>query len=379
MDSMAPHASQVYSQPFWRPITGAMQLLSLMLITSMFTHRLPPWKMEAWRALTLPRWAILALLADSLLFVFAGALYTLGIGTSLNGATCSSAIWFCIVLYASCKVLITFFLVERVHIVHGQEEPRRHKNKIYLFNCILIAAWAGIFAWLVAQQKTEIRPSDGECRFFIAPGASAAGGILDVVIISYLSLLFAIPLYRGRWVNAEIRRLAVKSLCAAVISMASSTTNLMIIAFTGHGFQLSWLCFVICTTDCLINATVLFLITSSDSSTSSNPSRPLTDPSLAHPSQQTSSRRRSVGPISMTVEAFTISELLEDDEPERRSRRRRAPTLGGVVEEDIKEKGLLEDDGADEDDPASWRGDAQRLSPTLSVVELEQGAGAEMV
>jgi hypothetical protein len=66
MDSMlAPHASQVYSQPFWRPITGAIQLVSLMLITSMFTHRLPPMKLDAWRVLTLPRWAILALLADS--------------------------------------------------------------------------------------------------------------------------------------------------------------------------------------------------------------------------------------------------------------------------------------------------------------------------
>jgi hypothetical protein len=94
--------------------------------------------------------------------------------------------------------LITLFLVERVHIVHGQEEPRRGKNKIYLFNCLLIASWLGIFCWLIAQQMTEIRPSDGECRFFIAPGASAAGGVLDVLIISYLSLLFAIPLYRGR-------------------------------------------------------------------------------------------------------------------------------------------------------------------------------------
>lgn len=66
MDAMvAPHASQVYSQPFWRPTTGVIQLVSLMLITSMFTHRLPLCKVEAWRTLTIPRWAILAVLADS--------------------------------------------------------------------------------------------------------------------------------------------------------------------------------------------------------------------------------------------------------------------------------------------------------------------------
>lgn len=82
--------------------------------------------------------------------------------------------------------------------MHGQEEPRRHKNRIYLFNCLLIASWLGIFCGLVARQQTEIRPNDGECRFYISPIASAAAGVLDVLIISYLSLLFAIPLYRGR-------------------------------------------------------------------------------------------------------------------------------------------------------------------------------------
>lgn len=81
----------------------------------------------------------------------------------------------------------------------------------------------------------------------------------------------------------------------------------------------------------------------------------------------------------MTVEAYTISELLETDELDGRRSRRRAMTLGEVVEEDVKEKRLLNEDAADEDDPASWRGDAQRSSPSLSVVELERGAGAERV
>lgn len=81
----------------------------------------------------------------------------------------------------------------------------------------------------------------------------------------------------------------------------------------------------------------------------------------------------------MTVEAYTISELLDDEELASRSRRRRAATLGGVVEEDTKEKDLLEIEKTDEDDPASWRGDVQRSSPTLSVAELEGFASAEMV
>jgi hypothetical protein len=80
----------------------------------------------------------------------------------------------------------------------------------------------------------------------------------------------------------------------------------------------------------------------------------------------------------MTVEAYTVSELLETEELDGTRSRRRAMTLGGVVEEDVKEKGLLEGEAAGEDDPASWRGDTQRSSPSLSV-ESEKGAGAERV
>lgn len=84
-----------------------------------------------------------------------------------------------------------------VHIIHGQEEPRRWKNKIYLSNCVLLGLWLGVFVWLVIPHHTAIRP-DGQCRFFVAPGASGAAGGLELFLNTYLSLLFAVPLYKGR-------------------------------------------------------------------------------------------------------------------------------------------------------------------------------------
>lgn len=158
----------------------------------------------------------------------------LGVGMSLNGAACEATIWMCILLYSAAKVVssqhhqsarrsprrrltpllsssrlvpppvhsvgsqcITFFLVERCHIVHGQHTSR-FKNRIYLSNCLLLVGWLAILLFLIVSHKTSIRPSDGQCRFYISRWSSLAAGLLDIVIILYLSLLFALPLYRGR-------------------------------------------------------------------------------------------------------------------------------------------------------------------------------------
>jgi hypothetical protein len=93
---------------------------------------------------------------------------------------------------------ITFFLVERVHLVHGQAQPSRRHNKIYLSNCLLLVGWGGVFVYIVASHKSGIRPADGQCSYFISRWSSLAACLWDMVIILYLSLLFAVPLYRGR-------------------------------------------------------------------------------------------------------------------------------------------------------------------------------------
>lgn len=77
-------------------------------------------------------------------------------------------------------------------------EPRRHHNTIYRINSVLIAVWFGIFFWLIARHKTHLATSDNSCHFYIDRWAALTAGMLDIVIITYLSVLFAWPLWRGR-------------------------------------------------------------------------------------------------------------------------------------------------------------------------------------
>ncbi|ORY75968.1 hypothetical protein BCR35DRAFT_353491 [Leucosporidium creatinivorum] len=372
---MSSHPSQVYGGQDWvRPVTGVLQLLANMVVACMVSHRWPGFTVNSWRGMSVPKVALLLVLLNTLAFVFSAALMALGVGTSLNAASCEATIWMCILWYSAAKVCITFFLVERVHIVHGQQQPSRLKNKIYLSNCLLLLGWTGVFLFLIISHKTSIRPSDGQCSFFISRYSSLAAGLLDMVIILYLSLLFALPLYRGRWANPEIRRLAIRSLAASLVSMASTTANMFWTTFGARGHQVPYLCLALCTADCLVNAGVLFFITSSDSKSTSLGRSPTERSAGRHYPSAISSqprRGRSVGPISKTVEieSYSVSELRSNDGRPEEEGVRRIRLGDDLGIEDVEKEGL-ERIGTRADDPASWRGDVQSKGSAVSSVEL---------
>lgn len=85
--------------------------------------------------------------------------------------------------------------------------------------------------------------------------------ITDVVLTCYLTCLFAWPLFRGVWKNAALRALAVRSILAALLTLASSVSNLSVLNFH-HGSELGWVCLATCTLDTAWCAFVLVLLTS---------------------------------------------------------------------------------------------------------------------
>lgn len=82
---------------------------------------------------------------------------------------------------------------------------------------------------------------------------------VDVITEIYLSLLFAIPLYRGRWADKRIRSIALRSLCASTIAMTSSTANLAILGISGWHEVMS-MCVITCCLDTLINISGIFAV-----------------------------------------------------------------------------------------------------------------------
>ncbi|KAM0747195.1 hypothetical protein T439DRAFT_328957 [Meredithblackwellia eburnea MCA 4105] len=307
----------------WQPVVALLYLFVLPALIHMWHGRLPPKSSSSrWREVGLTRWALLACLTDSVIFVFCAAFMTLGIGTTFDQGSCKAAFWLCVAFYATGKVLVTWFLVERAQLVHGGLTTRR-ESRLYRANVLLLLAWITIFAVVCARNRTHLR-TDGQCLVETTDLASGIAVGIEVLINLYLSVLFAWPLYRGQWSSPSLKALAVKSLIAVAVSMTFSVGN-MIIFTVLHGKEIGWMCLACCTVDVSMTAFTLYIISNSET-TAANASA--------------SHRASALGATSI--------HQIRSDQP---------PTM--------KRSHMLDVD----DDPALWRGDT-REPETLAFGDL---------
>ncbi|KAK8855853.1 hypothetical protein PGQ11_011765 [Apiospora arundinis] len=130
---------------------------------------------------------------------------------------------------------------------------------------------------------------DGACIIGIEQRALVIPVAFDVFVSIYLSVLFIIPLMKRTWnvqfalrgrtmslgtqamrlhpVSARLKKLATKSLIGSCVTLTSSGSNL--IALLVLDGEPAWLCLICCKTDILVNALVIFWITSTRESSSS--------------------------------------------------------------------------------------------------------------
>jgi hypothetical protein len=108
------------------------------------------------------------------------------------------------------------------------------------------------------------------------------------------SSLFLYPLYNSTKLTAPLRRLAKRTLWAALVALVTSATNVAVLMVL-HGQELGWVCLGSCTADVTINALALFFVTGS-----------YDDPQPQKPIDTVSTpvvRRRSAMPILQTTSA----------------------------------------------------------------------------
>ncbi|KAK8012397.1 hypothetical protein PG991_009772 [Apiospora marii] len=162
---------------------------------------------------------------------------------------------------------------------------------------------------------------DGACIIGIEQRALVIPVAFDVFVSIYLSVLFIIPLMKETWnvefelrggrtlslgtqammahpASASLRRLATKSLIGSCVTLTSSGSNL--IALLVLDGEPAWLCLICCKTDILVNALVIFWITSTrDSSASAK------------------SLGTSTGPQGLTSRLITVpAHQQESDDPD---------------------------------------------------------------
>ncbi|SCV72731.1 BQ2448_4268 [Microbotryum intermedium] len=209
-----------------------------------------------WRKFNFVQSLVFLILLDAYIFVYFMGILVLGIGTSAfklgsgtSHAACEVAMWWCILVYSSGKLLITLFLMERVHLVHSityEGLKSRWKSRWYLAGCGFFVLWQVEGVLLILGRNHEIRQSDGACRIGFKLYSSAPGLALDVLTNIFLTAAFIIPVYRSKFSRA--RRLAGNSCIAAVAALATSVTNISIIVAL-HGHELAWVCLGSCSLD----------------------------------------------------------------------------------------------------------------------------------
>jgi hypothetical protein len=75
-----------------------------------------------------------------------------------------------------------------------------------------------------------------------------------------LTTLFLFPLWQSPNLSPRVRRIATRTTLAALVALATSTTNMLILTLM-HGEQLGWVCLGSCGADVVGNALALFWVT----------------------------------------------------------------------------------------------------------------------
>lgn len=140
-----------------------MYLLALIAFPMMVRARFPVRDSRGkWPSWEPAKVEVLVILIDSTIFVFATSLIMFGVWENGQVETCRAIFWFGIMSYAMTKVVMMVFLVERVHIVHGNMK-RRRESKLYFLNLFLSSGWIAAILVVVIYNQSGIQEPDGAC------------------------------------------------------------------------------------------------------------------------------------------------------------------------------------------------------------------------
>ncbi|KAH8831847.1 hypothetical protein DL96DRAFT_1553072 [Flagelloscypha sp. PMI_526] len=238
-------------------LSAAIYLLGISVVSHCLSRRVAVEDWSSFTAIREIKWArkcIILILADSWLFLFSSALLMFGVGLELNPFVCAASIYLCVAFYATSKVLLYLFLVEKVHIVwnpHGADSPRM-KSKVFILGIITVSMYLVVIGLMVVGRNHYFR-DDGTCIIGLKHYAS-------VTLLAY-DLLFLYPLIKTSLKNPRVTRVAIRTLIASAVSLTTSSVNMAVLTLL-KGHELGWICLGAgCGVDVIVNACALFWAT----------------------------------------------------------------------------------------------------------------------
>ncbi|CAE6528744.1 unnamed protein product [Rhizoctonia solani] len=263
-------AGMVFPNQSMQALSSVIHLFGCSVIAFCFARRTTGdafFSWQTWLSMSWPRLCVLLVFLDSWLFLFSTGILITGVGMSSSFINCSLGIYACILLYAGSKILIYFFLIEKVHVVWGgTHQPRLH-SKVY-WGCLLTLAPYGVIVILMIIGRVAYFRDNRSCVIGLRNYASLSLLIYDLYINIFLTGMFLWPLFRSRLSNPKLKRMAMRTLVAAFAALTTSTINITVLTIM-QGQQLGWVCLGSCGTDVMVNALVLFWVTDNISQTGS--------------------------------------------------------------------------------------------------------------
>ncbi|GBE81547.1 hypothetical protein SCP_0312760 [Sparassis crispa] len=210
--------------------------------------------------LNVPRTLILLLFVDSWAFLLSSGLLLHGVGLELSVGVCALGIYICMGFYCASKILIYLFLAEKIHVVWSPSNRKRFQSPMYIGCFLAISIYAAVVILIFIERIAFFR-SDGSCVTGIMKPGSIALLVYDFLVNILFTSLFLWPLFRARFRSVRVKYIAKRNLWAAVVALSTSCINIMVLVIM-HGKQLGWVCLGSCGTDIVINAMVMYWVTS---------------------------------------------------------------------------------------------------------------------
>ncbi|THY43633.1 hypothetical protein D6C98_08494, partial [Aureobasidium pullulans] len=129
---MEDHTHEIAEVPeAARVVTMALSMITISVLAICLTRRIQ--FVKNWKGISMTNGLIIAIYIDSFLFIFCTAVLSKAYSLNQSRGICDGAILLCLTSYMTTKIMIYYFLVEKVYIIRTINTPRM-KSKLWLFN-----------------------------------------------------------------------------------------------------------------------------------------------------------------------------------------------------------------------------------------------------
>ncbi|KAJ3157503.1 hypothetical protein HK101_001415 [Irineochytrium annulatum] len=179
---------------------------------------------------------------------------------------CDIAILYCAILYATNKIVIYLFLIEKAHAISGQHS--RWGSTQYLFNMGLLIPFCAVEVLMLIYRIYTMDPNSQQCHVGLHREASLPLILYDFCYSQWLNMSFFGPLMdfgvavdgTGRHVSDKIKRMCRRTLICSILSFASSFANMLTLVVFDSGIW-SFVCLTGCMGDSTVQACLLTWVT----------------------------------------------------------------------------------------------------------------------